>query len=129
MTLRWSEADLEAYRRFMRREQPAPVSEKAWQDGVMRLLAAHGYVYRYHTWDSRRSPSGFPDIVAVHREPGRPLLCVELKTDTGQVTPAQAAWLQALGQCTGVVAACWRPAQMQEIVETLRGAATKGEAR
>ena len=119
MSLRWSEQDLEAYQRFLRREAPAPVSEKAWQDGVLRLLAAHGYVYRYHTFDSRRSPSGFPDIVAVHREPGRDLLALELKTDVGQVTLAQAAWLEALQGCTGVVAECWRPAMLQEVVAKL----------
>lgn len=120
MSVRWSEADYTAYRRLLRREAPAPLSEKAWQDGVMRLLAAHGYAYRYHTWDSRRSPSGFPDIVAVHREPGHVCYAIECKTDTGQVTPAQAAWLTALAGCSGVVAEVWRPAQLQEIAARLR---------
>ena len=121
MSLRWSQADYDAYQRFLRREEPAPVSEKAWQDGVMRLLAAHGYSLRYHTWDSRRSPSGFPDIVAVHHEPGHPLLAIECKTDTGQVTAAQAAWLTALAGCTGVVSAVWRPSALEAICATLRG--------
>ena len=92
--MRWSETEYASYLRFMRREQPAPVSEKAWQDGVMRLLAAHGYTLRYHTFDSRRSPSGFPDIIAVHELPGRAALAIELKTDVGQVTHGAAGLAQ-----------------------------------
>ena len=118
MSLHWTEDD---YARYLRRGQPAPVSERAWQSAVVRLLRQHSYAYVYHTWDSRRSPSGFPDLVAVHEQPGRDLLALELKTDVGQVTPAQQAWLTALGQCTGVVSEVWRPQDMDAIVAQLRG--------
>jgi hypothetical protein len=115
--MRWSEQDLEAY---LRRGQPPVLTERAWQGAVVRLLKQHGYAYVYHTFDSRRSPSGFPDILAVHETAGHPCYALELKTDTGQVTPAQAAWLEALGGCTGVVAEIWRPADMERIVARLR---------
>ena len=115
--MRWSETEYAAY---VRRGQPAPVSEKAWQACVVRLLRQYGYDYVYHTFDSRRSPSGFPDVIACHREPGHVCYAIECKTDTGHLTPAQAAWLEALGQCTGVVSEIWRPARLQEIVERLR---------
>jgi hypothetical protein len=118
MSLRWTEDQLAQY---LRQGQPAPVSEKAWQRTVQRLLDQHGYAYRYHTWDSRRSPSGFPDLIAVHHLAGRPLLAVELKTDVGQVTPAQQAWLTALAGCTGVVAEVWRPSSLERIIQQLRG--------
>lgn len=98
-----------------------PLTEKAWQAAVMRLLKDAGYAYVYHTFDARRSPSGFPDIVAVHKTPGRELLCIELKTATGQVTQAQHAWLTALAECTGVVSAVWKPADLESIVQHLRG--------
>ena len=118
MTVRWSEQDLEAY---LRRGQPAPVSEKVWQMAVVRLLRQHGYAHIYHTFDSRRSPSGFPDLIAVHETPGRTLLALELKTDDGIVRLAQQAWLTALAGCSGVVAETWRPAMLQEIAQRLRG--------
>ena len=120
MTLRLTE---EEYARYLRRGLPPLVSEKAWQQAVVQLVRQHGYGLSYHTFDSRRSPSGFPDLIAVHREPGHPCYAVELKTDIGQVTPAQQAWLEALGGCTGVVAEIWRPAMLQEVVEKLRGEA------
>jgi hypothetical protein len=115
--MRWSE---EQYRAYVTRGQPVPISEQAWQRTVQRLLDQHGFAYRYHTWNSRRSPSGFPDLIAVHHLAGRPLLAIELKTDVGQVTPAQQAWLTALAGCTGVVAEIWRPANLEEIAARLR---------
>jgi hypothetical protein len=85
---------------------------------VVRLAREQKYLV-YHTQNSKRSPEGFPDLICARA--GSPLLAIETKTDTGQVTPAQAAWLEALAGCTGVVAECWRPAQLQDIVERLRG--------
>jgi hypothetical protein len=117
MSLRWSQQDLDHY---LRRGQPAPVSEAVWQRAMQRLLDHHGFAYRYHTWNSRRSPAGFPDLIAVHHLAGRPLLAIEIKTDAGQVTPAQQAWLEALGGCTGVVAEVWRPSMLEEICQKLR---------
>ena len=116
MTMRWTEAD---YARYLLGRQPAPVSEKVWQSTCLRLLTQHGCM-TYHTFDSRRSPAGFPDIVAVHETPGRALLAIECKTDTGQVTPAQAAWLEALAGTSGVVAEVWRPKDLETICARLR---------
>jgi hypothetical protein len=116
--LRWTEAELEQY---MRRGQPARISEKAWQLAVTRLLRQYGYDHIYHTFDSRRSPSGFPDLIAVSETPGKKLLALELKADDGIVRLAQQAWLAALAGCSGVVAEVWRPAMLSEVVERLRG--------
>ena len=105
--MRWTEDQLASY---LRRGQPAPVSERAFMAAVVRLAKQYGWTFTYHTYRSTRSPSGFPDLILCHKDPGHACYAIELKTDTGQVTPAQAAWLEALSRCTGVVAEVWRPA-------------------
>jgi hypothetical protein len=114
VSLRLTEAEYAAY---LRRGQPAPVSEAAFQAAVVRLAKQYGWL-AYFTWSSKRSPEGYPDLTLA--KAGQPLYLCELKREDGQVTPAQAAWLEALGQCTGVVAEIWRPAQLEEIVARLR---------
>jgi hypothetical protein len=116
MSLRLTE---EEYARYLRRGQPAPLAEAAWQAAVMRLAKQYGWM-AYHTFDSRKSPSGYPDCTLVHPGGARPLIFAELKTDTGIVSQAQAAWLEALAGCTGVVADIWRPADMAHVIDVLR---------
>jgi hypothetical protein len=87
---------------------------------VRRIAKDAGYTFQYHVFDSRRTVYGYPDVTLVHRDPGHPLLMVELKTDTGIVSQAQAAWLEALAGCTGVVSDIWRPAMLEAIVARLR---------
>ena len=67
-------------------------TEAAFQSAVVDLAKAQGWRV-YHTHDSRRSAKGFPDLVLVR---GKMLLFLELKTNTGQATPEQADWIQAL---------------------------------
>jgi hypothetical protein len=131
MPVRWSEDEFALFMRHMgvNRPQIQPVSEKAFMSAVVRLAKQHGWLC-YHTWSSKKSPEGFPDLILApgpdwqQRHPGQTpvLYAIELKTDTGQLTPAQAAWLEALGQCTGVVSEVWRPADLDAIVQRLRGA-------
>jgi hypothetical protein len=125
--MRWSEdqyrahlarqADFQRYREGQMLQEP-PVSEKVFQDAVVRLAKQHGWM-AYHTWSSKRSPEGFPDLVLA--KAGQPLYVCELKREDGQVTLAQQAWLAALGACTGVVAEIWRPKDLEEICRQLRG--------
>jgi hypothetical protein len=86
----------------------------------MRLAKDAGWTFAYHTYRSTKSMGGFPDLILCHREPGHVCYAIELKTDTGIVSHAQAAWLEALGSCTGIVADVWRPAMLQEIAARLR---------
>ena len=124
MSLRWTE---EEYTRYTGRvlpapvTPPAPVSEEVWQAAVMKVAKDAGFL-AYHTYRSRKSAEGFPDIVLCHAIAGQghPLYLVELKTDTGIVSQAQAAWLEALAGCTGVVAEVWRPADMAHVIDMLR---------
>jgi hypothetical protein len=97
------------------------LSEAAFMAAVARLARQHGYM-AYHTWSSKKSPEGFPDLILCHKDPGHVCYAIECKRDGGHVTPAQAAWLEALGQCTGVVSEVWRPADLDAIVQRLRGA-------
>ena len=119
MTVRWS---LDDYHAYLRRGQPDPLpalTEAVWQATIMRVAKEAGYL-AFHVHDSRKSPSGWPDVAAIKPTGGTLYLC-ELKTETGIVSQAQAAWLEALAGCTGVVAEVWRPSALEEIVQRLRG--------
>lgn len=119
----------------MTRRLAGAKSEKVWQQIVIELAQIYGWRLIYHTLVSRGSQAGFPDLVMVRD--GR-LLFVELKTDTGHLSDAQADWLQALerieagvnelrdlaGDAAGVVSSVevyvWRPADMTVVSEILR---------
>ncbi len=90
-------------------------SEKHFQSQVLELARLSGWRC-YHTFDSRRSAPGFPDLVLV-RPPV--VLFAELKAEGGRVRPEQAAWLRVLGACPGVAVRLWRPGDWPEVEETL----------
>ena len=117
--MHWTQAE---YDRYLRQGPDGAFTERALQSAVVRLLRQHGYTFCYHTFDSRRSPSGFPDLIACHQEPGHPLLALEAKTATGHVTLPQAAWLGALAQAAGIHAQVVRPADLEALLKRLRGA-------
>ena len=76
----------------------------------------------YHTYDSRRSQAGFPDLVLAR---GEHLIFAELKTNRGRVRPAQREWLDVLsnlaeGQAR-ISVYLWRPRDWDGIVEILTG--------
>lgn len=81
------------------------MSETVFQDQVMQLARVLGW-WVYHPYDSRRSKSGWPDLVLVHRAHG--VLYRELKTEVGRVSPEQREVI-ALLTAAGANAAVWRP--------------------
>lgn len=83
------------------------MSERTFQQGVLKLAQFHGFALTYHTHDSRRSAPGFPDLVLVNPRTGR-VLWRELKTNKGRVSPEQRAWLDGLA-AVGMDAGVWRP--------------------
>ncbi|GIV16008.1 MAG: hypothetical protein KatS3mg022_3419 [Armatimonadota bacterium] len=93
-----------------------PVREKEFLQSVRELAELQGWLC-YHTWNSQRSPEGFPDLVLVR--PPR-VLFAELKTGVRKPTPAQQHWLAQLGACPQVEVYLWRPTDWEEIEETLR---------
>jgi hypothetical protein len=79
--------------------------------GLMDALALAGW----HAWHVRRSDrallmgdKGWPDITALPRVVGRPLLVLEVKGPHGVTTPEQGRWLAQLHRA-GVTAAVIRP--------------------
>ena len=76
----------------------------------------------YHTYDSRRSQAGFPDLVLVREDK---LIFAELKTNRGRVKPAQREWLNILSSLACDQARMsvylWRPRDWDGIVEILTG--------
>lgn len=93
------------------------MSEARFQEQVIYTLKAYGWMV-YHTHDSRRSASGFPDLVAVHPKLGT--IFAELKSDKGQPTAAQNDWLAAL-RGAGQQAYLWRPAYWDEVLTVASG--------
>jgi hypothetical protein len=86
-------------------------------------VARLGSWRKYHTFNSRRSAHGFPDLVLI-RAPR--LIFAELKTESGKTTAEQDVWLEALraleGPTKGLVQTyVWRPHDFDSIVETLTG--------
>ena len=69
------------------------MSERQLQDAVVELATWCKWM-SYHTFDSRRSAPGFPDLVLLRRDR---IIAVELKSAIGKVTGEQQRWLDALG--------------------------------
>ena len=84
------------------------MTEKQLQQAVVELAQYKGYLV-YHTYDSRKSEPGFPDLTMVKQ--GR-LIFVELKSAKGKVSPEQLVWLGAL-MVTNAEVYVWRPADWQ----------------
>ena len=104
-----------------------PLTEKEFQDQVVELAQTLGWLV-YHTYDSRKSVPGFPDLVMVRNGS---LLFAELKSEKGKVTPEQREWLFELGGVSVIPdnrssaawtyeVRLWRPSDWDEIVEVLR---------
>jgi hypothetical protein len=83
------------------------MSEATLQANILHEATCLGWL-GYHTYDSRRSVRGFPDLVLVHGVQQR-LIFTELKKQTGRQSPAQIDWdkqLRAASRCEFYL---WRP--------------------
>jgi hypothetical protein len=96
-------------------------TEKQLQDHTIGVARALGWL-AYHTFDSRRSEKGYPDLHLVHPVRGLSLFR-ELKTRTGRISPDQKKWGAAL-LAAGQDFAIWRPADLWSglILEQLQAA-------
>jgi hypothetical protein len=94
---------------------------------ILRDLDVLGVIAGYHTHDSRRSPSGFPDWVFAG---AGGVIFRELKTARGKLTAAQVSWQRVLG-AGGADAGIWRPADLMSgrIAAELAAVAGLGGAR
>lgn len=80
---------------------------------VVEMARITGHLV-YHTYDSRKSEPGFPDLCIVGRNRERPLF-VELKLDKGKLTRAQLKWAAVLKLTPGADYRIWRPKDWPEI--------------
>ncbi len=86
-------------------------TEREFQTEVIARACENDWGFQYHTFDSRRSSRGFPDLVLC-RPLTHQVLFVELKTMRGRLSPAQIGWIEALSAAEGdgTVRVCvWRP--------------------
>jgi hypothetical protein len=93
-----------------------PLNEKDWLARVRSLAHTHGW-QSYHTLHSQGSEPGWVDLVLLR---GSTLKLVELKSQTGRVTPAQRQWLDGLAQVETVQVHLWRPGDLAEVLAVLR---------
>ena len=89
------------------------MTEKQFQAKVIDMAKIFKWTY-YHTYSSKRSPAGFPDLVLVRDR----VLFRELKTDTGKLSPHQKLWGEKLTE-GGADFAVWRPSMMTDIYKEL----------
>ena len=96
-------------------------NEKAFQTIVIATARENGWMV-YHTFDSRKSEPGYPDLCMVKNGF---ILFVELKTDTGKVTTAQRQWIEQFirhqHHCQNILVEIWRPHIWEEKKKLLIG--------
>lgn len=93
-------------------------SERAFQAAVVAFAQLHNWRV-YHTFDSRRSDPGFPDLLLVRNGV---VVIAELKAQKGRCTPAQVEWLEAFDAAKHKLVRVWRPSDWKEIETVLGGA-------
>ena len=91
------------------------LNEKDFMESIVQLARNTGWMV-YHTYDSRRSTAGFPDLVMTKH---KRLVIAEIKTEKGKTTAAQDKWLETLRTARGVKVKLWRPSDWPEIERTL----------
>jgi hypothetical protein len=89
------------------------IAERDFMATVRQAAAITGCLV-YHTYRSKRSPSGFPDLVCVRER----VLFAELKGVATRVTRDQQRWLDALG-AAGAETYLWRPDDWDDIKAVL----------
>jgi len=75
------------------------LTEKDLQSAVLEVMKWQGWL-TYHTFDSRKSEPGFPDVVAVK---GSRLMFIEFKSERGKISTFQVEWLDRLIKTCGEV--------------------------
>ena len=94
---------------------PEDTPEELLLAKIRDVAKAWGWL-TYHTHDSRKSESGFPDLVLTN---GVSLLMYELKDNQKKPSKEQALWLSMLAHTEKVEQGIWRPRDFPEIVARL----------
>ena len=97
-------------------------TEKDFTSRVRVEAESAGWQLVYHTWNSKHSAAGFPDLVMVK---GKRLIFAELKMNLphkpkGKLSSHQKEWLDGLAQVPGIeVYTWWYPDDVDEILDVL----------
>lgn len=92
-------------------------SEKDFTTDIRSFAKTVGGWLEYHTYDSRRSTPGFPDLVLVRDER---LIFAELKVGRGKLSQFQKMWLSELHKVPKVEVYLWHPTDWENICDILR---------
>ena len=103
-------------------EKYKAISDKELQSTVLDILRWEGWM-TYHTFDSRRSNPGFPDVVAVKASR---ILFIEFKSEKGKIREEQIEWLDALS-ITHVDVHLVRPSTQDAFLEEVKVSGTNLE--
>ncbi len=102
--------------------------EADFQQQIIELLHLNGWVVAHfrsaRTGKGWVTPvaadgAGFLDLLAVHARPGR-VLAIEVKTDSGRLTPEQQAWRDNWDSA-GFPAFVARPSNWEQLVKIVKG--------
>lgn len=88
---------------------PVNLTERELQAQVIELAKLLGWMV-YHTYDSRKSEPGYPDLTMAHADTGA-VIWAELKREGQLPTAAQRRWLMALGRRH--LAVLWQPSDLR----------------
>jgi hypothetical protein len=84
------------------------MTEKGLQASIIEMCRLFGLAW-YHTFDSRRSARGWPDLAICGK---RGFITRELKADRRTTTPEQEYW-GAMLRRVGISWDVWRPADLR----------------
>lgn len=93
------------------------LTEAQWQQQVINLARVLNWDV-YHTRYSLGSQAGFPDLTLV--KPGRKLVFLELKRESGKASPSQLAWIARLNETDHAVAMVAKPSDWDVVTELLQ---------
>ena len=91
------------------------MTEKEFQAQIVEVVGVLGGMV-YHTYDSRRSAPGYPDLTIVTAD--RRVIFAELKVGKRQPTETQWVWLRALPDHQAYL---WRPDDLDDAVRIISG--------
>ena len=90
-----------------------PLREKQVQSAILDVARLLGWRV-YHTFDSRKSEAGFPDLVLVRDR----VIYAEIKCAGQKPRPSQVEWLNALSRA-GAEVYLWTEADYDEVAAIL----------
>lgn len=103
----------------------SPMTERDLTRCVVDAAKECGWLV-YHTFLSKWSKPGFPDLTLCHPERHK-LMFLELKSAKGKVSEPQQGWLDALAAVPGVEARVIRSDDLEDAYRRLAGQMTKAE--